>query len=237
MINEQAVCSCLLEYVGSPPGCRPECVVSSECPKNKACSNKKCVDPCPGLCGLGTICRVLNHSPICACEVEFTGDPFVRCFPTPSKIIIHSRLERLTPYEKQKHIISEPQPTLNVKEDPCTPSPCGPYSECRNTGDVASCSCSINYIGVPPNCRPECIIGSDCPANMACINEKCRDPCPGSCGFGARCNVINHTPTCSCPEGFTGDPFTNCQLLPQNRKDKLPFDVFRKNIMIPWLQL
>lgn len=83
--NGQAVCSCLPEYVGSPPGCRPECVVSSECPSDKACVNQKCTEPCPGQCGTNTDCRVMNHSPICACKLDFTGDPFTRCFPTPSK--------------------------------------------------------------------------------------------------------------------------------------------------------
>lgn len=73
-------------------------------------------------------------------------------------------------------------------------------------------------MGSPPNCRPECTINPDCPSNRACMNEKCSDPCPGSCGFGAICNVIHHTPACSCPEDFTGDPFNSCQPLPPERK-------------------
>lgn len=85
--NGQAVCSCLPEYTGSPPGCRPECVVSAECPANKACINQKCVNPCPSPCGLNTNCEVLNHSPICACKQGFTGDPFTRCFPVPRKLL------------------------------------------------------------------------------------------------------------------------------------------------------
>lgn len=52
------------------------------------------------------------------------------------------------------------------------------------------------------------------------MREKCRDPCPGSCGIGAQCNVVNHIPVCVCPEGYTGDPFTNCVLKPpQTRKN------------------
>lgn len=79
--NGQPVCSCLPSYVGSPPGCRPECVVSSECPLDKACTNQKCADPCPGVCGLHTKCNVINHSPICICQNGYTGDPFTRCTP------------------------------------------------------------------------------------------------------------------------------------------------------------
>lgn len=76
----------------------------------------------------------------------------------------------------------------------------------------------IGYIGSPPNCRPECVINPECTSNLACIREKCTDPCPGSCGFAAKCSVINHTPICVCPEGYTGDPFTSCTPKPPTRK-------------------
>ena len=94
--------------------------------------------------------------------------------------------------------------------DPCTPSPCGLYAECRAIGDQAACSCLKNYIGLPPNCRPECVVNTDCPSNQACISEKCRDPCIGSCGQNADCRVQNHIPVCLCQPGYTGDPFTLC---------------------------
>lgn len=94
--------------------------------------------------------------------------------------------------------------------NPYLPSPCGLYSECRKIGEVPSCSCLPNYIGTPPSCRPECTINSDCSSNLACINQKCRASFQGSCGTEAICNVIMHTPTCSCPAGYTGDPFTFC---------------------------
>lgn len=187
-VNGQAVCSCLTEYVGSPPGCRPECVVSGECPQTAACVNLKCVDPCPGTCGLNANCHVINHSPICSCLTQYTGDPFTRCYPIPAPV----------PQE-------EPIP-----QNPCVPSPCGPNSECRDIGGNPSCSCLLTFIGSPPNCRPECSISADCPRNLACIQQKCRDPCPGSCGSNAQCSVINHTPICSCLDGYIGDPFTSC---------------------------
>lgn len=37
-------------------GCRPECVLSSDCPSDKACIRNKCKDPCPGVCGLNAEC-------------------------------------------------------------------------------------------------------------------------------------------------------------------------------------
>lgn len=62
-----------------PPQCRPECVISSECPQDKACVKQKCIDPCPGTCGENAICKVVNHNPICSCRKGFSGDPFTRC--------------------------------------------------------------------------------------------------------------------------------------------------------------
>lgn len=102
--------------------------------------------------------------------------------------------------------------------NPCVPSPCGQNAQCQAYGNVPSCTCLPNYYGSPPNCRPECTINAECSSNRACINEKCRDPCPGSCGSGARCEVINHTPMCQCFDGYIGDPFTNCYLPPPQRK-------------------
>lgn len=100
------------------------------------------------------------------------------------------------------------------KINSCVPSPCGPNSQCRDSGGSPSCSCLLSYVGSPPNCKPECTINAECPSNLACMREKCRDPCPGSCGVSAICNVLNHTPVCSCHEGFTGDPFTMCHMKP-----------------------
>lgn len=109
-------------------------------------------------------------------------------------------------------------PSPPVPVNPCVPSPCGPFSQCQDIGGIPSCSCLPNYVGSAPNCRPECSINSDCTSDKACIREKCRDPCPGSCGTNAYCNVINHTPVCTCPTDYTGDPFTSCRLTP-TRKD------------------
>lgn len=96
--------------------------------------------------------------------------------------------------------------------DPCNPSPCGPYSKCRVFNRHAVCTCLDMCVGSPPNCRPECIVSSDCRPDKACINQKCQDPCPGMCGIEAQCQVVNHNPICSCFNGYTGDPFVRCFL-------------------------
>lgn len=119
------------------------------------------------------------------------------------------------------YVTSSAPPTLHVslvETNPCVPSPCGPNSVCQNAGTVPSCACLSNYIGSPPNCRPECTINAECTSNLACIKEKCQDPCSGSCGVNANCNVLNHIPICTCPEGYSGDPFRYCHAQPVQRK-------------------
>lgn len=98
----------------------------------------------------------------------------------------------------------------DVLENPCVPSPCGLNSQCRVVQDHAVCSCTPGYIGSAPNCRPECVVSSECAQDRACVKQKCVDPCPSTCGLNARCQVVNHNPICSCSPGFTGDPFIQC---------------------------
>lgn len=184
------VCNCLPEYTGNPyESCRPECVLSTECSRDKACIRNKCIDPCPGTCGQNAQCDVINHIPVCSCPAGYTGDPFSIC----------RVMERLPPASKV---------------DVCRPSPCGPNSQCRDINEHAVCSCLQGFVGAPPTCRPECVVSAECPPTKACVNQKCTDPCLGSCGLRARCEVINHSPICSCPEGQTGDPFQSCQPIP-----------------------
>ena len=84
-VGERCQCQCLPEMLGSPPNCRPECQINADCPTDKACINRKCQDPCPGLCGVNAYCRVRNHIPICVCNQGYIGDPFSSCYLKPSK--------------------------------------------------------------------------------------------------------------------------------------------------------
>jgi hypothetical protein len=119
--------------------------------------------------------------------------------------------------------------TASPKINPCSPSPCGPYSECRDNNGHATCSCLQNYIGSPPNCHPECTANSECRSNLACISQKCTDPCLNNvCGNNARCTVKNHAPICSCIEGFTGDPFYSCSKIRKLFPSKFLCNLLRK---------
>lgn len=191
--NGALSCSCKKNYYGNPLiGCHPECVINTDCPLEKSCANSKCIDPCVGACGVGALCQVVNHFPVCYCPPDYTGDASVSC----------------TFYQPQ------PPPIDNQPINPCDPSPCGPNSRCllSPTG-YAICSCLPGYRGSPPACQPQCVVHSECPQNKACVGLRCVDPCPGVCGLNARCEVINHSPICSCKPGETGNPLVACDVI------------------------
>ena len=95
--------------------------------------------------------------------------------------------------------------------NPCNPPPCGLNSQCQVVAGQAQCACLTNMVGNPPDCRPECVLSSNCRSNEACVNQKCVDPCAGTCGPNADCRVVNHAPSCSCQPGFSGNAFADCR--------------------------
>lgn len=131
-----------------------------------------------------------------------------------------------------------PDEPLNV----CQPSPCGSNAVCKERNGAGSCSCLPEYYGDPySGCKPECVLNSDCPKTKACVNNKCVDPCPGVCGLNAECNVINHSPSCSCIPGLTGDPLTACHEPPpsknQNQNKSLKRNSFKLNTRLQFTKI
>ena len=95
--------------------------------------------------------------------------------------------------------------------NPCHPSPCGENAICNkhpNREHTATCVCIKGYFGDPFSLcqKPECTLNINCPTNRVCRNQKCVDPCQGFCGDNAICSVLNHVPSCDCPEGYKRHP-------------------------------
>ena len=209
-VGDRCQCTCFPGMIGQPPNCRPECQVNADCPLDRACLTRKCLDPCPGLCGVNAQCNVNNHVPICVCSRGFFGDPFTQCRRS-IEIIPQTKLSYLI-----KFLATTRAPEII---DPCNPSPCGINAECSARNGAASCSCFSSMEGDPYiACKHECTVNTECPSHLACINNKCRDPCPGVCGAHAYCRVTNHFPICKCDAGYIGDPFTSCQIKPTRKK-------------------
>jgi hypothetical protein len=206
-VNGQAICACLNDMIGKPPNCHPECTDNSMCRSDQACINQKCKDPClNSICAPTAQCRVNNHVTICVCPDGLIGDPLINC-------------EKQQDYPIQVYT-------------PCSPNPCSINAICREQNGAGACICEENYIGDPysPNgCRPECILDSDCPSHLACLQNKCRDPCPGSCAPFAICQVISHSPSCTCDVGYTGDGFRYCNV--QRDERKISFKIIHTNFI------
>lgn len=159
---------------------------------------------------------------MCTCPQGMTGNPFVYCRPFEGEFLSDSRKYSVSALV----LLNSTRLPEPPKTNPCIPSPCGPNSQCRERNDQAICSCLPSFVGAPPQCRPECVSNSECPPNEACVNQHCIDPCPGTCGVGARCVVNHHSPICSCPPSYTGNPFAQCYPIPGKLKaqndDRIP---------------
>ena len=60
--------------------------------------------------------------------------------------------------------------------------------------------------------RPECTTDPECPDHLACIREKCQNPCfTTTCGVNAECRVTRHRAICYCKPGYEGDPYRICE--------------------------
>lgn len=102
--------------------------------------------------------------------------------------------------------------------NPCAyDNPCSSSAECTVDNHRAVCKCPPGFTGDPySQCVPvfqgECKVDNDCPDNRACIGNECRDPCQeySPCGKNAQCETSSHRPVCRCPNGWAGDPHTEC---------------------------
>ena len=75
-----------------------------------------------------------------------------------------------------------------------------------------SCTICMRFFLIFLAPKPECTSDPECPNHLACIQEKCQDPCyTNSCGRNAECKVKNHRAICVCLFGYVGDPYTFCE--------------------------
>lgn len=189
-LDGHSMCQCPEGLGGDPTsseGCHGfECTEDSSCSDHTSCINHRCIDPCPGSCGVNAVCKCEQHHPVCSCSHGLTGNPLIRCYPVPVPL---------------------------PPNDPCMPSPCGLNTLCQVIGSRAVCSCLPDFHGDPQfGCQPECTINSDCPVNNVCFDRHCKNPCDlvAICGVNAICSVEYHTATCRCPDGYIGDAFFQC---------------------------
>ena len=192
--------SCKMIEISIPPGCRDD----SDCPVEEACINRMCRIPCD--CGPNADCQVINHHPVCTCQVGFQGNPDINCFPIGCQQ--DSDCE-------DHHACYD-----GVCANPCLVNdPCATNAECYAERHQAYCRCPSGLLGDGHN---ECFVvgcraNSECPSDRACINMKCIDPCvfDNPCAPKAECINRDHQTLCRCPPGTYGDPNQQCFPIPQ----------------------
>ena len=211
--SHTANCRCKEGFDGDPfQGCIAiGCRTDSECPLDKACRNRDCINPCAvdKPCGTNADCLVSQHLAQCRCRFGYTGDAYSVCYP----------------FEPPECVQDKDCPTDQVcLEEKCINpclvlAPCVEPATCKLVDSMPVrtmvCICPEGYVTDDKGgCRtlPPIVSGcerdDECNDQTACINAVCRDPC--GCGLNARCEITNHRPVCICEPGFYGDPELAC---------------------------
>lgn len=156
-------------------------------------------NPCDGdVCGQNSKCAEVNGFASCSCSPGAYGIP-PNCRTECSS---HSDCPSTLACANKRC------------DNPCKAG-CGINAECHVINHIATCNCIKDHIGnALVKCSSvqtkTCILSSECGLDMACIDQQCVNPCIGSCASKADCRVEFHTPICSCPNGYSGDPFIEC---------------------------
>lgn len=175
--------------------------------------NRQCVNPCylQNPCAVGAECYPLNHKAECRCPPGTEGDPRVRCKPVGCQSDNECPLDRAC---------------VNREcVNPCTyNNPCASNAICEVFNHRPQCRCPQGFEGNPREyCRrpvveaePECRRDADCSPGLACIQERCQNPCSvlNPCHQTAICRVINTLPVrtmiCECIPPLVGDGYSGC---------------------------
>lgn len=191
-------------------GCRSD----SECESGKSCINSNCVDPCliNNPCGTNAECYTYANRAECRCLSGYRGNPRDRCH------VIGCRSSGDCPNDRT---------CLNAQcVDPCLyGTACGFGAKCHAQNHLAICRCPQGYTGNPyvgcrPEPRPECRSDPECPTRLACLDERCQDPCGvlSPCQRPAECLVSGSVPVrtmiCVCPGGYVSSGSGTCRATP-----------------------
>lgn len=216
--NHHPVCTCKPGYSGNAQfGCfKLGCQSDNECNSDKTCSNGECINPCvlSDPCPISAICYAQNHVAHCKCPPGLEGNPLVKC----------ERAECYSDYECPNTRACVDKRCVN----PCAirPDLCAWNAECFVNNHLANCRCPEQMPEGNPfsYCHPKqndpepiCVLDSDCPSQLACINNICVNPCKelSPCAKSARCSVLDSVPirtmVCTCPELFVPDNAGECK--------------------------
>lgn len=169
-----------------------------------------------GACGVNALCKTVLHRPRCSCPNCYIGRPNVECKPDPKCDEIN------TPRPADPTLTSSCRTDNDCHEslrcdrngqcnDPCEDQNfiCEKNKKCEARRHRPVCVCkggfTVNEYG-ELNCAPEqreCNVDDECASNMACIDNRCKNPCVDSrgnppCAADKACQVYDHKPICIC---------------------------------------
>uniref|UniRef100_A0A1A9ZCQ3 EGF-like domain-containing protein n=1 Tax=Glossina pallidipes TaxID=7398 RepID=A0A1A9ZCQ3_GLOPL len=223
--NHRSHCSCPEGFEGNPTpdqGCvrvPSPCLASNQCPNSHMCIGNQCNLPCQKTtsCAIGErcyqqVCRkvcytsnnclpgeICNNDGICQPGCDSDAD----CPPT--ELCLAGKCKCATGF------IGTPFGCSDIDE--CSENPCHITARCENLPGSYRCVCPEDTVGdaFTKGCAApkECYKHDDCSQTLACINDKCSNPCSEiACGPNALClKSENHQAFCECPSGYLGDPF------------------------------
>lgn len=203
---------CFLGHICLHNMCIFGCHNDDDCSASESCRNNRCTNPClENPCGPNAHCTVSNHRASCACGSGFVPNPSakVACIRVPASPCTENKA---CPFGNICYdgvcqtVCSSDQGCLSNERCDLTNGICKPL--CRRDDD-----CKNGEICEGLLCIIGCRGNSGCTSNRECLNNKCVDPCisPTACGTNAKCDVINHQKTCSCPAPLIGDPLESCK--------------------------
>lgn len=223
-----------------PPGqlcqrgaCVAGCRTHQDCPAERTCINRLCLDPClrNETCGdVRVACRVTDHRAYCTCPDGQPKDPQRAC--------------EVNECTADEQCAAEKRCDAGVCRNPCLQDgACGREALCRVVNRRPECLCAPGQLGDPrvachgaagceantcgPNavCRNEangavrCECAAGCTGNAltgcVCMSDR-KSPCQNQrCGVNAACRVNQYNlAECYCPAAHPhGDPFAECECL------------------------
>ena len=222
-----------------------QCQRDEDCPFDKTCKSNECVDPCPlTICGSRAQCKPERHKGICVCPAGLQGNPYVSCtevgcqshedcsydekcdFPSPSsgrrecvRLCITPSCAQGARCEAKNHkeICTCNYPLQGDGYISCLErkSPMGGRGVFRSRF-LKTTFLSLVCTAYEPDV-PECRVDADCPSKLACIRQKCQNPCVigNPCSSSQTCVVTDSLPSrsvaCQCPDRQVAGPNGECR--------------------------
>ena len=118
-----------------------ECLVDNDCPLNKKCKNKNCVDPCRDIiCGSNAECKAEFHKGVCYCPRGLQGNPLVACTEVGCRSNDDCRSSEACDFLGGSQTKKECQPL-------CTRNPCAKGASCTASNHRETCKCDYPLQG------------------------------------------------------------------------------------------